>query len=119
MHPVQEAFLYHDAIQCGFCTPGLVLAAVSLLEEIPNPTLEEVKEALQEQPLMDVFQELADLMSISEVEAKMYSLELAEGFGKATKHKITPEKAAECYLRFRNWDFKNTWLRYFRTLEVT
>lgn len=46
LHPVQEAFLYHDAIQCGFCTPGLVLAAVSLLEEIPNPTLEEVKEAL-------------------------------------------------------------------------
>jgi CO/xanthine dehydrogenase Mo-binding subunit/xanthine dehydrogenase iron-sulfur cluster and FAD-binding subunit A len=46
LHPVQEAFLYHDAIQCGFCTPGLVLAAVSLLEEIPDPTLGEVKEAL-------------------------------------------------------------------------
>lgn len=66
-------------------------------------------EAFQEQPTGDVFQELADLMSISEEEAKMYSLELAEGFRKATKQRITAEKAAECYLKFRNWDF-HYWL---------
>jgi hypothetical protein len=77
----------------------------------PEEVEEAVVEALEEQPTMDVFQELADLMSISEEEAKMYSLELAEGFRKATKRKITAEKAAECYLQFRNWDFKNTWLK--------
>ncbi len=82
----------------------------------PEPQVQEVEfedvvtEALQGQPPMDVFQELASLMSISEEEAKMYSLELAEGFRKATKRKVTAEKAAECYLRFRNWDFRNTWL---------
>ena len=78
--------------------------------EEPEDMEEAVVEALEEQPTMDVFQELADLMSISEEEAKMYSLELAEGFRKATKRKVTAEKAAECYLQFRNWDFKNTWL---------
>jgi hypothetical protein len=77
----------------------------------PEEMEEAVAEVLEEQPTMDVFQELADLMSISEEEAKMYSLELAEGFRKATKLKITAEKAAECYLQFRNWDFKNTWLK--------
>ncbi len=81
------------------------------VQEPEEPRMEEaVKEALQEQPAADVFEELADLMSISEEEARMYSLELAEGFRKATKQKISPEKAAECYLRYRNWDFRNTWL---------
>jgi len=43
---VQEAFITHDALQCGFCTPGLVLAARALLNENPEPTLEEIKEGL-------------------------------------------------------------------------
>src|SRR5262245_22673589 len=38
LHEVQAAFVEHDALQCGFCTPGQVLAAVALLEEIGNPT---------------------------------------------------------------------------------
>ena len=46
LHPIQEAFLYHDAVQCGYCTPGMVLAAISLLENIPNPSEEEIKEGL-------------------------------------------------------------------------
>jgi len=79
-------------------------------KEEPEEVEEEVLEALDEQPSTGVFQELADLMSISEEEARMYSMELAEGFRKATKRKITAEKAAECYLQFRNWDFRNTWL---------
>ncbi len=46
LHPIQQAFLYHDAVQCGYCTPGMVLAAVSLLEQIPDPTAREIKEGL-------------------------------------------------------------------------
>lgn len=78
--------------------------------EVPSEEAEAVREVLEEEVPFDAIQELADLMSISDEEAKMYSLELAEGFRKATKHKISTEKAAECYLQFRNWDFKNTWL---------
>jgi carbon-monoxide dehydrogenase small subunit len=43
LHPLQQAFIDHFAIQCGFCTPGMVLAAKALLDENSNPTEEEVK----------------------------------------------------------------------------
>ena len=43
LHPLQQAFVEHFAIQCGFCTPGMVVAAKGLLDENPNPTEEEVK----------------------------------------------------------------------------
>jgi aerobic-type carbon monoxide dehydrogenase small subunit (CoxS/CutS family) len=42
LHPVQEAFLEEGAIQCGYCTSGMVLSAVALLQENPNPTDEEI-----------------------------------------------------------------------------
>lgn len=42
LHPVQQAFIDNDALQCGYCTPGQVLAAVDLLEKNPNPTKDEV-----------------------------------------------------------------------------
>jgi aerobic-type carbon monoxide dehydrogenase small subunit (CoxS/CutS family) len=42
LHPVQAAFLAHDALQCGFCTPGMVLTAVALLAKNPQPTREEI-----------------------------------------------------------------------------
>src|SRR3978361_1266235 len=42
LHPMQTAFMEHDALQCGFCTPGQILAAVALLSENPNPTEGEV-----------------------------------------------------------------------------
>ena len=47
MHPVQEAFRAEHGLQCGFCTPGMVMAAVSLLAENPAPTEEEVRTALE------------------------------------------------------------------------
>ena len=47
LHPVQEAFHQHHGLQCGYCTPGMVLATVSLLEELPNPTEREVREGLE------------------------------------------------------------------------
>lgn len=43
LHPMQQAFIDHAAFQCGFCTPGMILAATSLLREIPRPTVEEIK----------------------------------------------------------------------------
>lgn len=46
LHPIQKAFVDHGAIQCGFCTPGMILSTKALLDENPNPTRQEVKEAL-------------------------------------------------------------------------
>lgn len=46
LHPIQKAFIDHGAIQCGFCTPGMILATKALLDENPNPNREEVKKAL-------------------------------------------------------------------------
>ena len=45
-HPVQQKFIEHSALQCGFCTPGMILSITSLLDENQNPTEEEVKEAI-------------------------------------------------------------------------
>jgi aerobic carbon-monoxide dehydrogenase small subunit len=46
LHPVQAAFVETGAVQCGFCTPGLVVAAADLLERTPDPTDDEIREAL-------------------------------------------------------------------------
>ena len=46
LHPVQQAFADHGGLQCGFCTPGLIMAAVGLLQQNPQPTVEEVKFAI-------------------------------------------------------------------------
>ena len=47
MHSVQEAFHEQHGLQCGYCTPGFIMAAVSLLDETPNPTEEEIRHALE------------------------------------------------------------------------
>ena len=46
LHPVQRAFVDAGAVQCGFCTPGLVMAAADLLGRVPNPSDDEIREAL-------------------------------------------------------------------------
>jgi len=46
LHPLQRAFINHGAIQCGFCTPGMVMSALALIKRHPNPQSEEIKEAL-------------------------------------------------------------------------
>src|SRR5439155_539340 len=47
LHPVQQAFHEQHALQCGYCTPGMVMAAVSLLEENPSPSEEEIRHGLE------------------------------------------------------------------------
>ena len=47
LHPVQQAFHENHALQCGFCTPGFVMATVSLLQESPNPSEEEIRLGLE------------------------------------------------------------------------
>ncbi|MGD0764193.1 MAG: (2Fe-2S)-binding protein [Roseiarcus sp.] len=46
LHPVQAAFIAHDALQCGFCTPGLALSCAALLERVPHPTEANIKAAI-------------------------------------------------------------------------
>lgn len=47
LHPIQQAFLDAGAIQCGFCTPGMVISAYALLAKIPRPTRAEIRQALK------------------------------------------------------------------------
>jgi carbon-monoxide dehydrogenase small subunit len=47
LHPMQQAFHEHHGLQCGYCTPGMVMAAVSLLREQPNPSENEIRKALE------------------------------------------------------------------------
>jgi aerobic carbon-monoxide dehydrogenase small subunit len=47
LHPMQQAFREHHGLQCGFCTPGMVMAATSLLDEVPDPTEAQVREGLE------------------------------------------------------------------------
>jgi carbon-monoxide dehydrogenase small subunit len=46
LHPLQRAFLKHHAVQCGFCTPGVILSTLSLLKQNPHPSEQEIREAL-------------------------------------------------------------------------
>ncbi len=67
MHPLQEAFWKHQALQCGFCTPGLLMAAVTAVEESPGLTRDEIRERLSGnicrctgyQPIVDAVEEYA------------------------------------------------------------
>ncbi len=47
LHPLQEAFIEEGAIQCGFCTPGMILSARELVNKIPDPTTDEIQEAIR------------------------------------------------------------------------
>jgi aerobic carbon-monoxide dehydrogenase small subunit len=46
LHPMQEAFRQHHGLQCGFCTPGMVMSAIDLVKNLPNPTEEQIRDQL-------------------------------------------------------------------------
>lgn len=46
LHPLQKSFVKHGAVQCGFCTPGMLLSAKALLEKNPNPTIDEIRRGI-------------------------------------------------------------------------
>jgi carbon-monoxide dehydrogenase small subunit len=46
MHPIQQAFIENQGLQCGFCTPGMIMSTLQLLEENPDPTEDEVRHAI-------------------------------------------------------------------------
>jgi len=46
LHPLQKSFMQHGAVQCGFCTPGILLSAVALLRKNPNPSADEIKRGI-------------------------------------------------------------------------
>jgi len=46
LHPIQQAFIDHGGLQCGFCTPGMIMSAKALLDENPHPTEEEIKQGI-------------------------------------------------------------------------
>lgn len=46
LHPVQEAFIEHQGLQCGFCTPGMIISTVALLEQNPDPNEDEIRHAI-------------------------------------------------------------------------
>jgi carbon-monoxide dehydrogenase small subunit len=68
LHPIQEAFINHGAIQCGFCSPGMILSAKSILDENSNPSEEEIKKGISGnlcrctgyQKIVEAIQSLAD-----------------------------------------------------------
>jgi aerobic-type carbon monoxide dehydrogenase small subunit (CoxS/CutS family) len=47
LHPVQKAFVEHDALQCGYCTPGMIMNAAGLLLKNPAPTTDEIKKGME------------------------------------------------------------------------
>ncbi|MCU0366945.1 MAG: (2Fe-2S)-binding protein [Bacteroidales bacterium] len=48
LHPVQQAFVDHDALQCGYCTPGMIVTAVGMLKKNPSPTRQDIVEGMEE-----------------------------------------------------------------------
>lgn len=79
LHPVQQAFIDCGAIQCGFCTPGMVLTAKALLDENPSPTRDKIKAALRGnlcrctgyQQIFEAVEQAADVIRKNKIGSRM------------------------------------------------
>ncbi len=79
LHPIQQAFIDCGAIQCGFCTPGMVLTAKALLDEKPNPTRDEIRAALRGnlcrctgyQQIFEAVEQAADVIRKNKIGSRM------------------------------------------------
>jgi carbon-monoxide dehydrogenase small subunit len=86
-HPIQQAFVEHGAVQCGFCTPGMVMSAVALLNENPHPSEADVREAIQGnlcrctgyKKIIDAVLSAAELLSETESMSGQENSEAAHG----------------------------------------
>ena len=113
LHPLQQAFIFHGALQCGFCTPGFIVSAKALLDTNPNPTREEVRDWFHQyknacrctgyisivDAVMDAAKVLRGEMSISALEYKAP----ADGRVYGTRYPRPTSVAKVCGL----WDFGN------------
>lgn len=70
LHPIQESFLHQGAVQCGYCTPGMILSAKALLDKTPNPSEEEIRRGISGnlcrctgyQKIVDAVKEAAEVL---------------------------------------------------------
>lgn len=71
LHPVQQAFVNHDALQCGYCTPGMIMNAVGLLHDMPNPSRQDIIYGMEDNlcrcgahnRILDAIEEAAETMN--------------------------------------------------------
>jgi aerobic-type carbon monoxide dehydrogenase small subunit (CoxS/CutS family) len=78
LHPIQKAFMEEGAVQCGFCTPGMILKAKALLDKNPHPTRQEIRRALTGNlcrctgyfKIVNAVERASEMMSIGEVKIK-------------------------------------------------
>lgn len=83
LHPIQQAFVDHFAVQCGFCTPGMIIQAKALLEENPDPTEAEIRDALDDNYCRCTGYE-KPIAAIQDAAARMRGEEVAADGGRNT-----------------------------------
>ena len=101
LHPIQKAFLYSGAIQCGYCTPGMIMSAKALLDANPAPTDEEIKEALGGNlcrctgytKILDAVKNWKRYAAMPEPEAKDYDMDIFKIIGKSLPRYDARDKA--------------------------
>ncbi len=86
LHPLQRAFIEHDALQCGFCTPGQILAAIALLQRQPDPSEEEIRRWMSGNLCRcGAYPKIVRAITAAGAEMRSASAEPAAGTGEATR----------------------------------
>ncbi len=91
LHPIQEAFVKYSGMQCGMCTPGMIVSAKALLDENPNPTEDDVREALAGNLCRcGNYKRITECVLAAAQTGKVITESLAEAAGKAVSGGTTP-----------------------------